>query len=207
MRPFVLFASRRGLAPPRLDVPLPRSRDESTSPALAAEQRWRLARRLLHDDSLDPADRVVGALVLLYAQPVTRIARLTLADITDHGGRLSLTFGKDHLEIPQPLAGLLRQLPWRRQIGPSGVVPGADRWLFPGRQAGRHIHPDHLRRRMLDLGLPPRAARHVALLQLAREVPAAELADTLNIDVGTATRWAARSGANWTGYAADRLQP
>lgn len=207
VRPFVLFAARRGLTSSGLEVPLSRSRDEMTSPALPAEERWQLARRLLHDDTLDPADRVVGALVLLYAQPVTRIARLTLADLTDHGHLLTLTFGKDHLEIPQPLAGLLRQLPWRRQIGPSGVVPDADRWLFPGRQAGRHIHPDHLRRRMLDLGIPPRAARHAALLQLAREVPAAVLADTLNIDVGTATRWAARSGATWTGYAADRLRP
>lgn len=205
-RPFVLFASRRGLAPAGLDVPQSRSRDQTASPPLADQQRWQLARRMLHDDTLDPADRVVGALVLLYAQPLSRIARLTLTDIADRGDRLTLTFGKDDLEIPEPLAGLLRQLPWRRQIGPSGVVPDADRWLFPGRQAGRHIHPDHLRHRMLDLGIPPRAARQAALLQLAREVPAAVLADTLNIDVGTATRWAARSGANWTGYAADRLR-
>jgi hypothetical protein len=40
------------------------------------EARWAIARRLLHDEDLDPADRVAGALVVLYAQPVARIARL-----------------------------------------------------------------------------------------------------------------------------------
>jgi hypothetical protein len=39
----------------------------------------------------------------------------------------TISFGKDHVEIPEPLAGLLRQPPWRRQIGPSGTVPNAER--------------------------------------------------------------------------------
>ena len=90
---------------------------------------------------------------------------------------------------------LTRQLPWRRQTGPSGTVADADRWLFPGRQAVHHLHPSYLRRRLTALGIQARAARHAALLQLAREVPAAVLADTLGIDVTTATRWAARSVA------------
>jgi hypothetical protein len=58
-----------------------------------------------------------------------------------HLSDLTISFGKDHVQIPEPFAGLRRQLPWRRQIGPAGTVPNVDRWLFPGRQAGRHIHP------------------------------------------------------------------
>lgn len=52
-----------------------------------------------------------------------------------------------------------------------------------------------LARRLRRLRIDVRAARHAAMLQLAAEVPAAVLADTLSIDVGTATRWAARAGA------------
>ncbi|MGH3440965.1 MAG: hypothetical protein ACRDUY_02760 [Nitriliruptorales bacterium] len=204
IRGFIAWVTRRGLAPGGLEVPVRRSRSFLTPP-LDAEERWRHARRLLHDDTIDPADRVVGILVVLYAQPLARIARLTIDDIRDDDTALTISFGKDHVDIPEPLAGLLRQLPWRRQIGPSGMVPGADRWLFPGRQAGRPIHPEHLRTRLAALGIASRPARQAALLQLSREVPAAVLADMLNIDAGTATAWAARAGGTWNRYAARRL--
>lgn len=137
---------------------------------------------------------------------MSTIARLTLQDIRDEPDVLSLTFGKDHVIIPEPLAQLLGELPWRRQVGPSGMAPGADRWLFPGRQAGRHLHPEHLRKRLAALGVPTRPARQAALLQLSREVPAAVLADMLNIDEGTAAGWATRSGGTWNTYAARRVQ-
>jgi hypothetical protein len=58
---------------------------------------------------------------------------------------------------------------------------------------------------MTALGVPPRAARHAAMLQLAREVPAAVLADILGIDVGAATAWTARAGGTWHRYAAHRV--
>ncbi|MTV26428.1 hypothetical protein FTX61_13535 [Nitriliruptoraceae bacterium ZYF776] len=74
----------------------------------------------------------------------------------------------------------------------------------PERQANPSA-PPNLSRRLAALGIQARAARHAALLQLARDVPAADLADTLNIDVTTATTWAARSGATWNNYAATRV--
>lgn len=203
IRGFIVYAGQHDLAPSDLEVAVHYT--NTTTAPTDPDRRWELARRVLHDVTIDPADRVAGALVVLFAQPVARIARLTLDDIHDHPGRLTITFGKDHLELPDPLADLLRQLPWRRQIGPSGTVGDADRWLFPGRQAGRPIHPSHLNRRLTALGIQTLAARQAALLQLAREVPAAVLADTLNIDVATATRWAARSGATWNNYAAARV--
>ena len=203
IRGFIVYAGRHDLVPSGLEVAVHDT--SATSTPTDPDRRWELARRLLHDDTIDLADRVGGTLVVLYAQPVARIARLAVDDIHDHTGRLTITFGKDHLEVPDPLAGLLRQLPWRRQTGPSGAVADADRWLFPGRQAGQPIHPSHLNRRLTALGIQTRAARHAALLQLARDVPAAVLADMLNIDVTTATRWAARSGAIWKNYAATRL--
>jgi hypothetical protein len=58
---------------------------------------------------------------------------------------------------------------------------------------------------MTALGVPPRAARHAAMLQLARQVPAAVLADILGIDVGTTTAWTARAGGTWHRYPAQRV--
>jgi hypothetical protein len=43
-----------------------------------ADHRWIIARDLLHGPGHDAVDRVAGCLVLLYAQPLTRIAVLTL---------------------------------------------------------------------------------------------------------------------------------
>lgn len=40
-------------------------RSDQPKPALTAEQRWQLLRRVLHDNGLEPADRLMGALILL----------------------------------------------------------------------------------------------------------------------------------------------
>ena len=42
------------------------------------QHRWNIARRLLHDDTLKPDDRLAGLLVLLYAQTPAAICRMTI---------------------------------------------------------------------------------------------------------------------------------
>lgn len=193
----------------RLSVPALRRGD---SPARSAdlEGRVNIAHRLLHDDALDPADRVVGALVVIYAQPISRICRLTLDDVTLENGDVFVRFGREVKEavlMPEPLGSLLRKLPWRRQIGISGkLVEDTSRWLFPGRQAGRHQHPEYLRMRLKKLGIESRPSRNAALIQLAAEIPAVVLADTLGIHPKTAADWAEKAGGNWSNYAALRTR-
>jgi len=170
------------------------------------ETRWTLARRLLHDEDLDPGDRVAGALVVLYAQPVARITRLQTSDVALDDQTVYLRFAHDRVLMPDALGELVRDLPHRRQTGPSGALPAADQWLFPGRHAGQPQHPEHLRRRLAALGIDCRAQRTTALLQLAAEVPAAVLADTLGLTPRTAVRWAAHAAGNWTTYAARRAE-
>lgn len=201
LSPFLRWAAQRGIAA-TLTLPAP---TVGWSPTAApADARWALARRLLHDDELDAGDRSAGLLVVLYAQPVARIARLRRSDITDHDGELSLLLGTEPVLMPSPLDELLRRLPHRRQTGPSGTAPAASQWLFPGRQAGQHQHPEHLRRRLKTIGIDCRANRNAALLQLAAEIPAAVLADTLGITPSTAVRWTQTTAGDWTRYAARR---
>jgi hypothetical protein len=65
LRPFLVWAQRHRLLPGELI--LPRSYKGKPSAPVDAEQRWSIARRLTTDESLDPVDRVAGALIVLYA--------------------------------------------------------------------------------------------------------------------------------------------
>ena len=47
---------------------------DGPSSVIDTEARWQHARRLLHDDTVKPEDRVAGLLVLLYAQVPLRSA-------------------------------------------------------------------------------------------------------------------------------------
>ena len=109
IRPFLAWARRHRHLPVSLQLPPTHRREPSTS--LDAALRWDCARRLVDDDTLDPADRVAGALVVLYAQPLTRIVTLTTADVVLGSDRVQLRLGPDPLDIPEPFAALLRGLP------------------------------------------------------------------------------------------------
>lgn len=199
-RDFLVWAMKRRATS---DLRLPPARRRSPVGPIDLDKRWRSARRLLHDQGLDPADRVVGALVVIYAQRLTTIAQLTIEDVKESNGEVFVRLGREAVWMPEPLGEFLRQLPWRRQIGISGKLKQSE-WLFPGRQAGRHQHPDYLRMRLAGIGIACIPARNAALIHLATEVPAAVIADMLGLHPGTATRWVELAGAKWTGYAADR---
>lgn len=201
LAPFLTWAATQHRAP-QLSIPNPRR--ELGSHSLDHDTRWTAARRMLNDAHLHPADRVAGALVTLYAQPLTRIATLTTSHVNDDGTTLHLKLGRDGLLIPEPLASLIRSLPDRRQLGTSGHSPNDAGWLFPGRNAGHHLHTETLRHRLTKLGIHARDARTTALLQLAAELPPVVLADLLGLHRNTAVGWARAAGGDWTRYAATR---
>ncbi|MFE6963238.1 hypothetical protein [Streptomyces sp. NPDC057696] len=87
----VRWAARRNhIRRPVTFPPMPSGRPYRTLPDDA--DRRRLVHRFLHDDSVTAVDRVVGLLVLLYGQPLTKIASLTTGQVltTDEGVRLAL---------------------------------------------------------------------------------------------------------------------
>lgn len=204
IREFLVWAKARGVIR-RVDIP-ESWRSGKAPRTVGDEARWVIARRLIHDDSLDPADRVVGTLVVLYGQPVTRVANLRRDDVVLEEDQTFVRVGDALLPVMPPLDRVLRDLPWRRQVGPSGKVPGASEWLFPGRQAGLHLEPEYLRSRLGALGIECRAARNAALLQLAGQLPAAVVADKLGVHPTTADRWVKLAGGDWARYAAQRTQ-
>lgn len=177
-----------------------------TGPAaiLDGEDRWDTARRLLHDDTIKPEDRLAGLLVLLYAQGVTAISRMTASQVqAGADGTVRLQVGRVPVELPEPVASIALAVTANRKghatIGAAGPSP----WLFPGGQPGRPLSSARLTLRLEALGISPRQARSTTLFQLAAEVPAAILARTLGVSTDVAVTWQRLSAGDWAAYAAD----
>jgi hypothetical protein len=161
-----------------------------------------LARQLLHDpDSASIEDRAAACLILLYAQTAAKIVTLTTDDLLVRGDDTYLRLGAEPLLLIPPLNELLAALPIVKPFGTASIL--ADRrWLFTGKNAGTHLHPASLMRRMHKLDIAARASRNTALLHLASTTPPAVFASLIGINISTATRWAALAGAAWNAYAA-----
>lgn len=197
-RPFLVWARQRR----HLDrqIQLPPTPPKTTPPAVDDPGRWEIARRLVNDDSLAVDDRVAASLVVLYGQPLSRVVRLTTADIKTEPDR-SVTVNLDGHPMPihEPFATLIGQLPLRRTNGPTDQI--ASHWLFPGRHAGKHVGPVVLGQRLRATGIEPRNMRNSARAQLVTEIPPAVLGHLIAISPTTASRWATITNSNWNAYA------
>jgi len=198
VRDFLGWAARSGHARPLL-VPAVGS---NPGQAISQDQRWALIARLLHDDTIDLTDRVAGCLLLLYGQQLSRITAITTDQVITTGNQVFLRFGRDDVLIPEPLAGLLQRLirDGRRYLAVGS--PNITTWLFPGMLPGRPLTPSRLGERLRKLGLRAQPARRATLTDLAAQLPAAVLADLLNLAPTTAVNWVRDAGGDWSRYAA-----
>jgi hypothetical protein len=199
VRHFVEWTSARKLSP-KLRVPPVYS---GPGDALDAEARWAIVARLLRDPGIDVADRVAGSFVLLYAQPLSRVAMMTVNAVSSTGTDVSISFGTQALVVPSPLDEHIIDLITTgraHHIGIGSTAPS--RWLFPGHLPGRPITASQLGLRLGAFGIDARAARRAAQLQLAAQVPAVVLAEMLGVTINTAVDWVHAAGGDWANYAA-----
>jgi hypothetical protein len=194
---FLAWAMKTGHMPRRALPPL---RPSQGGPALTAAVRLDLLRRALTDDQAPLRTRAGACLLLLFAQPVTRIVRLTIDDITDQDGQLLLRLGDPPVPVPEPFAGLLLKLTASRQNTNTATNP-ASRWLFPGRRAGQPLHPDTLWTTLRQFGIPAAAARTAALRDLVHQAPVPVIAQALGYGHLAAHRHATQAGQTWARYA------
>ncbi|WP_280255706.1 hypothetical protein [Nocardia wallacei] len=203
-REFLSWARKRRLVGA---IAIPKKRSRSTLAPITEDERWHQLRRCLHEDTLPTAVRAAGALVLLYGLPVSKVATLQHHDIhTDTHHRLWLHHGSHELRLPPAVAALVlaqRDLP----ITVAAVNrnhPDDPKWLFSGGFPGRPAR-DSLYRRLRDhLHIHLRRARSAALAHLAGEIPAAVLAQLLDLNINTALAWANYAQNDWTTYLAAR---
>ncbi len=200
VRGFLTWAARHGHCQP-LSIPGPQ---RHTGTTITDSRRWDLAARLLHDDSIDLTDRAAGCLVLLYGQPMTRIAALTTSQVTSHAEKgVTIRLGQHDVPVPQQIGELLLTLVADGKPYTGIGTPPDRKWLFPGLLPGRPITSARLAERLRALGIPARAGRRAALTDLAARLPAAVLADLLGLHPSTAVHWMHEAGADWTRYAAE----
>jgi hypothetical protein len=164
------------------------------SRSLTQEQRLAWLRELLTGDSETLAYRVAGTFLLLFAQPLTRIAALPTSAIaiTDNDVRISL--GRKPIPVPQPFADML--------VNHTGSRPNlrAAGGVGASVQAGRHLCPQVIGERLEQLGIDLLGARNTTLQSLVVAAPPPVVAELLGYSYNTAQLHAEIAAQPWARY-------
>ena len=198
LRDFLAWATARRLAG---NVTVPAPPPSELTGLISEDSRRELLSRCLRDPGIPLDVRTAGALLLLYSQFVSRLTKLTAADIEQHGPDTCLRLDTVPVLLPPRLAALVRA-----QLEAAPDHPGP-RPLFPGRSPARPVAPQTLTRRLRQHGIEPRQARNAALAAWASDLPPAVLASLLGVHIQTAVNWASRIRRDWTTYLAERISP
>ena len=195
---FLGWAQRNGHSP-RLQMPTTSVR--AHRPPISQGKRLALTGQALTDDSIALRTRVAACLLLLFAQPITRIVKLTIDDVLRDGPDVYLRLGNPPTPVPAPLSGMIIELLESRANMNTATNPHS-RLLFPGGRVGQPLTPGALRQRFQALGLPTTPARTAALGQLVLQVPAPVVAAALGFHDNTAEHHRVAAGGNWSRYTA-----
>ena len=175
-------------------------RQPPPSRALTQEQRLAWLRELLHGDSESLAYRVAGILLLLFGQPLTKIAALPTSAITSTENDVRISLGQEPIPVPQPFADMLanhmESRPNLRATGGVAISP----WLFPSVRPGRHLSPQVIMERLARLGIDLLGARNTALQSLVVAAPPPLVAELLGYSYNTAQRHAEIAAQPWARY-------
>ncbi|TCM37894.1 hypothetical protein EV648_118106 [Kribbella sp. VKM Ac-2568] len=109
------------------------------APRLSAEAQDKAIQRVVYTTELTARNRTAAILVLVFAQRVEKISKLTWddAEITDE--IITVRIGQTSIGLPEPLDQPFRQLATTRSS--STAAHPTTNWMFPGLTPGRHIRP------------------------------------------------------------------
>lgn len=175
-------------------------RQAPPSRSLTQQQRLAWLRELLTGDSETLPYRVAGTLLLLFAQPLTKIAALPTSAIATTDNDVQISLGREPIPVPEPFADMLIQhagsRPNLRAAGGIATSP----WLFPGVQAGRHVAPQVIRERLERLGIDLLGARNTTLQSLVGAAPPPVVAELLGYSYATTQLHAEIAAQPWARY-------
>lgn len=179
-------------------------RQAKSTPTIAQDQRLAWLKELLSGESESLPYRAAGVLLLLYAQPLTRIASLQVDDVDRSGDETRIGLGKEPVSVPEPFAAQLNyhidNRPNMRATAGNGYTP----WLFPSISPGQHLDPQSIMFRLRKLGVNLRGSRSKALQELVSELPAPLVAEMLGYSDKVTQRHAELAGTSWARYAPSR---
>ncbi|MFF2789782.1 XRE family transcriptional regulator [Streptomyces sp. NPDC058049] len=199
---FIRWTRLRNLA----DLTLPAPRSGLPQNFLDDAEMHTQLRRCMTETTLPLEVRVTGALVRLYALPVSRIAALTADDFTKDETGAYLTLGSGAVLLPPRLAALVQDLiaqPHR----PAAVAPSPAHdpgYLFPGKVPGRPRSSNALRAQLGRHGLLTLAARNSAMITMITDMPPQVVSDLLGFSPVTTTQWATYLQDSWAHYLSAR---
>ncbi|MFD9257814.1 hypothetical protein [Streptomyces sp. NPDC059538] len=202
---FIRWTRLRNLA----DLALPTPRSGLPQYFLDDVEMHTQLRRCMTETTLSLEVRLTGALVRLFALPVSRIAALTADDFTQDESGAYLTLGTSAVLLPPRLAAFVQDLiaqPHRlAAVAPSPAHdPG---YLFPGKVPGRPRSSNALRDQLGRHGLLPLAARNTAMITMITDMPPQVVSDLLGFSPSTTTQWATYLQDSWADYLAARHAP
>ncbi|MDL4775762.1 hypothetical protein [Actinomadura xylanilytica] len=137
---------------------------------MSQDRRLALFRQFLTDTQIPLRTRVAACLVLLYAQPVSRLVRLAVHDVVQDDGQVSVRLGDPPTPVPELFAAMLVDLTANRANMNTATNPDSD-WLFPGGRAGQPLSPGALLQQLRALGVPITQTRTAAFRQLVLQAP------------------------------------
>lgn len=201
-QPFLRWCMANGTMPRLLLPPHVIKQDQAP---MHQHRRLALLRRILHDEALSLRTRTAAALVLLYAQPVSRIVQLTIEDVIDTGNTITVRLGDPPSPLPAPVTDLVRAY-LAEQPHLARASSRSTAWLFPGRQPGQPMNQGSLLDHLRAIGVPPQRGRSSAIRQLVLQAPASVVAQALGYHDKTTTRLVVEAGGTWNRYASgDRI--
>ncbi|MEX2508596.1 MAG: hypothetical protein WD405_01325 [Homoserinimonas sp.] len=173
----------------RIDAPIPEVR---SGPLLKQSERIDLVRNCLEWNNVARSTRVAALILLLWAQPLNKIVMLRRDRVAFTAEGMTLSLGRNPSSVPEPVADLF----WQHLENPGNqrTTNTGTHWIFPGRHAGRPLHPDTLSDRLKVLGVDAQRTRNATLRDLAQEVDARSLIDLLGYSKPVIARHAARAG-------------
>jgi hypothetical protein len=183
---------------------LPPESKSLPSQFLSEDEYHQQLHRCLNDDTLPLEVRIVGALIRLYALPVTRIAELTTDRFHQDEDGAYFTFDRNPVLLPPKLARLIKEqinqparISMLSQPSEAGI-----RFLLPGRPPSRPRRASSLHALMSQHGLPNISARNTAMIEAVSELPPIVVSDLFGVSAGTAHRWAQYAQDSWVDYLA-----
>jgi hypothetical protein len=196
IRTFVVWATKSKI---NAEVRIER-RQAKTTRSLTQDQRLAWLKELLTGDAESLPYRVAGSLLLLYAQPLVRIAALktTAIVLTPHEMRFPLGSNRSQCPTRSPVCSDITCTTGRIFAQPVAAL--GTPWLFPSSYPGKHLEAQYVMKRLRTLRINLLGARNTAIQNLVAEVPPPVVAELLGYGYQVAQRHAEVAAQPWSQY-------
>ncbi|CAL9325997.1 XRE family transcriptional regulator [Streptomyces sp. SudanB182_2057] len=189
------------------ELTITRPPSQGSSEVLNGQDLHDQLRRCLNDDTLPREARIIGALIRLYALPVSRIVHLTTNRFHRDENGAYLTLDRHPVLLPPKLALLIEEQ-IAQPVTDSRMrqqLDDTNGYLFPGKAPGRPRSAAATHHLLNECGLPVRSARNTAMIEAVTSLPPIVVADLFGIHPNTAQKWANYTKDDWSAYLAARM--